>query len=295
MRQLLIASAFACLSGISLPAIAQTPPASSQVQIVTMGVRQALAVSMLEEPSDQRRMPVTNGFAFHDLSRRHVEFRMTEAFSEQGSAGPPVRGELEDLAPIASTSSIQVPVWMTASPTLAKWVAFTPRCTPVPYQPTTFLRSDVEARRARYYTVMSAAACEHGIPTGLFDAMIIQESGYNPAATSAKNAVGFAQLMSGTAIDLGVDRNNPVQNMRGGARYLRRQLDHFGQIDLALAAYNAGPARIRGRRVPVIAETQGYVANILSNWSRLAAPQIKPSIAIMDQSAEIAAASVFIF
>lgn len=295
MRHFLIAGALAGLHVFSLPTIARTPQASSQVQIISMGVRQAPPVSMLEETWGRTRMPVTDGFALHDLSRRYVEFRMSEAFAAQGSMGPPTRGELRGSAPIASTSLIQVPAWMTASPPLAGWANFTPRCTSVPYRATTFLRSNVEARRARYYNVMSAAACEHNIPTSLFDAMIIQESGYNPKATSTKNALGFAQLMLGTAIELGVDRTNPVQNMRGGARYLRRQLDHFGQVDLALAAYNAGPARIRSGRLPMIAETQSYVTNILSNWSRLAESRIEPGAAVVAQSARIGTASVYTF
>lgn len=117
--------------------------------------------------------------------------------------------------------------------------------------------------------MMSAIACEHGIPTGLFDAMIMRESAYNPLAVSPKRAFGFAQLMPATAAQLGVNAYDPAENMRGGARYLRQQLDRFGQIHLALAAYNAGPGRIRGGLVPRIAETQAYVSDILTNWSRL--------------------------
>ncbi|RZL20832.1 MAG: lytic transglycosylase domain-containing protein [Sphingomonas sp.] len=125
--------------------------------------------------------------------------------------------------------------------------------------------------------MMSAVACEHGIPTGLFDAMIIRESGYNPIATSTANAYGLAQLMPGTAVGLGVDRYDPLQNMRGGARYLRQQLDRFGQVHLALAAYNAGPGRVHGGMVPRITETQAYVSAIIANWSRLTSPARSPS------------------
>lgn len=126
--------------------------------------------------------------------------------------------------------------------------------------------------RAAFYGMMSAIACEQGIPAGLFDAMIIRESGYNPVAVSSANAYGLAQLMPGTAFGLGVDRYDPLQNMRGGARYLRQQLDRFGQVHLALAAYNAGPGRVRGGLVPRITETQAYVSNIIANWSRLTSP-----------------------
>jgi soluble lytic murein transglycosylase-like protein len=140
------------------------------------------------------------------------------------------------------------------------------------YRPSGLLARTAEMRRAAYYGMMSAVACEQGIPTGLFDAMIIRESGYNPIATSTANAYGLAQLMPGTAVGLGVDRYDPLQNMRGGARYLRQQLDRFGQVHLALAAYNAGPGRVRGGMVPRITETEAYVSNIIANWSRLTSP-----------------------
>jgi len=122
-----------------------------------------------------------------------------------------------------------------------------------------------------YYAMMSNIACTYGIPTDLFDALIMQESRYRPDALSPKNAFGLTQLMPGTALQLGVDRYSIDGNLHGGARYLRQQLDRFGQYDLALAAYNAGPGRIRSGRMPGIAETRTYVGNVLSNWSRLSA------------------------
>ncbi len=117
--------------------------------------------------------------------------------------------------------------------------------------------------------MMSSIACEHGLPVGLFDAMIIHESRYRPDAVSIKNAFGLTQLMPGTAAALGVNRYSIEGNLRGGARYLRQQLDRFGQFHLALAAYNAGPGRVREGRMPAIAETRAYVDNVLTNWSRL--------------------------
>jgi soluble lytic murein transglycosylase-like protein len=99
--------------------------------------------------------------------------------------------------------------------------------------------------------------------------MIIRESRYNAAIFSPKNAFGLTQLMPGTAAGLGVNRYDVEQNLRGGARYLREQLDRFGHYHLALAAYNAGPGRVRNGSVPRIAETQAYVSSILLNWSKL--------------------------
>ena len=81
--------------------------------------------------------------------------------------------------------------------------------------------------------------------------------------------MGVAQLMPGTARDLGVNPADPVQNLHGGARYLRYLLDTFdGDVEKALAAYNAGPARVRNAGgVPPIAETRAYVASIVRRIS----------------------------
>ena len=76
------------------------------------------------------------------------------------------------------------------------------------------------------------------------DALVIQESRYNPTAISPKGAFGLGQLMPGTARQLGVDRYSLDGNLRGAARYLSWQLREFGRVDLALAAYNAGPGRV---------------------------------------------------
>jgi hypothetical protein len=179
-------------------------------------------------------------------------------------------------------------------------------CDRVPYQPSGFLGSEAEVRRAAYYEMMSDAACRHGVPVGLFDAMIIQESRYNAAAVSPKNAFGLTQLMPDTALGLGVDRFDSAQNLSGGARYLRQQLDRFGQFHLALAAYNAGPGNVRNGRVPPFAETRAYVDAVLSNWRRLAfgprvatirsaAISIRPEPPTMETAQPVRAAVVSVF
>jgi soluble lytic murein transglycosylase-like protein len=148
-------------------------------------------------------------------------------------------------------------------------------CEGKPYAPSPHLLREAERRRAVWYPAMAAAACEAGVPVNLFDALIIQESRYNPVAVSPKGATGLAQLMPSSARILGV-RNilDPRENMRGGARYLRSLLDEFGRFDLALAAYNAGAGRVRATgRVPRITETIHYVSNILVTMQRqLSAP-----------------------
>ena len=99
----------------------------------------------------------------------------------------------------------------------------------------------------------------------LLEAVVWQESRWRAGAVSHAGARGLAQLMPGTAQYLGVDPDDPMQNLEGGARYLREQLDRFdGDLEKALAAYNAGPGRvIRAGGVPNITETKNYVAAIM--------------------------------
>ena len=144
-------------------------------------------------------------------------------------------------------------------------------CAAPTYQATFGFGRAAEDRRRTIFPLIHQAACEFGLPVGLFDALIMQESRYQPAAVSPKGAFGLAQLMPGTARQLGVDPYSLRDNVWGSARYLKQQIDRFGRYDLALAAYNAGPGRVeRRRQVPQIAETQAYVRTIMSNWTGVA-------------------------
>ena len=97
----------------------------------------------------------------------------------------------------------------------------------------------------------------------LFVALIDQESRFNPRALSPKGARGLGQLMPETAALLGVDAGEPMANLHGAARYLTAQLAAFGRVDLALAAYNAGPSRVEQfHGIPPFRETRDYVAKI---------------------------------
>lgn len=111
-------------------------------------------------------------------------------------------------------------------------------------------------------------AREEGVDENQFLALVYQESRFNPCAKSGAGATGLAQLMPGTAAELGVDENNIEQNLRGGARYYKTQLEKFGgDVNLALAAYNAGPGAVsRYGGIPPFKETQGYVAAITQDW-----------------------------
>jgi soluble lytic murein transglycosylase-like protein len=118
---------------------------------------------------------------------------------------------------------------------------------------------------SQYAAALSQAAASANVSPSLLAALIWQESRWNAQALSPKGAMGLAQLMPATARDLGVNPADPIANLNGGARYLRQLLDQFdGNVEKALAAYNAGPGRVRSAGgIPAIAETQNYVTSIV--------------------------------
>ena len=138
--------------------------------------------------------------------------------------------------------------------------------------------ADAEAVRlaeldAPFRDAMIAAAARHNIDVKLLQALVLTESGFRADAISPAGAAGLTQLMPSTARELGV-RNplNPEENLAGGADYLARQLLRFGDVRLALAAYNAGPSRVeRLGRVPRITETEHYVETVIECYLALTA------------------------
>lgn len=128
-----------------------------------------------------------------------------------------------------------------------------------------------------YQEIARQIAIEEGVDPDLFGRLVQQESGWDATAGSSKGAYGLAQLMPATAAELGVDPTDPVQNLRGGARYLRQQLDRFGDPVLALAAYNAGPGNVsKYGGVPPFEETQNYVSSILNNYAGEGRAPVRP-------------------
>ena len=119
-------------------------------------------------------------------------------------------------------------------------------------------------------SLIESASVRNGIDPDLMEALSYQESRFRSGAVSPKGAKGLAQLMPGTAKELGVDINDPAQNVEGGARYLAQQIKRFGSIELGLAAYNAGPGAVeKYKGIPPFPETQNYVKNVMAQYEAI--------------------------
>jgi soluble lytic murein transglycosylase len=119
-----------------------------------------------------------------------------------------------------------------------------------------------------YDGLILLTALEHDVPPGLVKAVIAAESLFDSDAVSRKGAQGLMQLMPTTASKLGVaDPFSADQNVRGGVRYLRQMLDRYGDMQRALAAYNAGPTAVdRYQGIPPYPETRAYVRRVMTYY-----------------------------
>lgn len=134
--------------------------------------------------------------------------------------------------------------------------------------------TSASATPAEVSAAIQQAATRHALPVTVVEAVAWQESRFNQVAVSPKGAQGVMQLMPATAALLGVDASNLQGNIDGGAAYLSQQLSRFGDLRLALAAYNAGPEAVqRHGGIPPYAETQSYVRAIMARLATTA-PQV---------------------
>lgn len=150
------------------------------------------------------------------------------------------------------------------------------RIYPVAGSTTIWSTREVAPRVAgRFDDIIARHATAHGVRIELVRAVIQAESAFDPWARSSKGAMGLMQLMPGTAADYGVaDPYDPDQNVRGGVAYLKNLLDRYdGNVELALAAYNAGPSTVDryGQQVPPYPETRTYLRRIKTATSLAAA------------------------
>jgi soluble lytic murein transglycosylase-like protein len=121
----------------------------------------------------------------------------------------------------------------------------------------------------RYDHIIVEAAENHDLPFSLLKAIIKVESDFNPTAVSKKGAKGLMQLMPERIENLKIKNPfDPVENVMGGAQYFRELLDRFkGELQLSLAAYNAGPSQVlRYNRIPPFKETEDYIRKVMSYY-----------------------------
>ncbi len=144
----------------------------------------------------------------------------------------------------------------------------------------------VERRTAPHIGAIRKYAQHYGVDENLIRAVMRQESCFNEGARSHVGATGLMQLMPGTADMLGVaDIHDPKQNIRGGAKYLAQMLRRFdGNLQLAVAAYNAGPGAVdKHGGIPPYRETRDYVVKVLSEYKRLEQHQQQQQFARANQ------------
>lgn len=152
------------------------------------------------------------------------------------------------------------------------WVAggpAAPAAAPLPVAEPYVTQAAASAGPEQWRNHVAELAARYDLSPSLLEAVVWQESRWHAGAVSPAGAKGLAQLMPGTARNLGVDAADPAANLEGGARYLRQMLDRFGgDVEKALAAYNAGPGRVeKAGGIPAIRETRNYVGAIMGRLS----------------------------
>lgn len=198
------------------------------------------------------------------ITRRRVRLVVIAAGAALGPLAMPARADVLEIGPDGATwiaggkpSARQA---KSVEPAEAPAVADAALADPV---------VNAQAIPAIYAAKVRELAARYDLSPALIEAVVWQESRWRAGARSPVGARGLTQLMPGTAQGLGVDPDDPMANLEGGARYLREQLDRFdGDLEKALAAYDAGPMRVaKAGGVPAIAETRQYVTAVMGRLS----------------------------
>jgi soluble lytic murein transglycosylase-like protein len=131
------------------------------------------------------------------------------------------------------------------------------------------LNNQMALKEALFSAIINKAANRHNVDPALVKAIILVESGYDPTATSEKGAIGLMQIMPNTVTELSTeDMYNPVHNINAGVEYLRILLNQFGgDLELAIAAYNAGSSKVREYQgIPPYESTKNFVKEVFEYY-----------------------------
>ncbi|MDX9858169.1 MAG: transglycosylase SLT domain-containing protein [candidate division Zixibacteria bacterium] len=205
-----------------------------------------------------RRIATGGAGSISDMLYRSLEDAIEARFraADTAARGGPIPLERETAVPIKPEP---VPI---AKP-VRQPIELPSKKEPMPVE-SPAKQSSTDVIRSRFGDLIDRAAEEHNLDSALIASVIRVESEGDPAAVSPAGAKGLMQLMDGTAAELGVvDSLDPAQNIEGGSRYLAAMLKRFGDVRLALAAYNAGPGAVeRFDGVPPFRETREYVEKV---------------------------------
>jgi len=136
------------------------------------------------------------------------------------------------------------------------------------YSPKATTSNGTSATMDQINSAIDTYAAKYDVNPNLIRAIIKQESNFNTSAYSSAGAQGLMQLMPGTAAGLGVNPWSINGNIEGGTKYIKQQLDKFGSLELALAAYNAGPGAVsKYGGIPPYNETQNYVQKVIGYFN----------------------------
>lgn len=176
--------------------------------------------------------------------------------------------EIADDGSVRARTGAHAVVWTGGSRDPAMEGSAAEPAPPVPAEAMTTL--DTPEAPAMFQAILAEAAKRYDVSSSLLAALVWQESRWRPNALSRKGAIGLGQLMPMTARSLAVDPRDARANLDGAAHYLRQLLDLFdGNVERALAAYNAGPGRVlRANGIPQISETRTYVSSVIDRLTQ---------------------------